>query len=349
MLDDGLIELTVLEVGRGRVRCRVVTGGVLKCRKGVCLRGVRIDLPTITDKDRVDIDLGVQSGVDFFAISFVRTADDVRAVRRMIRDHGSDAEVIAKIESVQSLENLDEIIEAADAVMVARGDLGIEMPPEEVPVMQSAIIRKCNEQGKPVITATQMLESMKHSPLPTRAEVADVSGAILQGSDAVMLSGESAVGDYPVAAVRMMARIARRMEQELPYDEMLRSRTVASGASIADAICHSACVTAEKLGLAAIISSTNSGSTARNVAKYRPRSPIIAATPNIRVANRLSLVWGVTPLVVGYRDSTDSIVECSVEAAVDHGLISGGDLVAVTAGIGPEIPAPTNFVRVHRV
>ncbi len=349
MLDDGLIELSVLEVRGDRVRCLVVTGGALKSRKGVCLQCVKIDLPAITDKDRLDIDFGVQNEVDFFAISFVRTAEDVRAVRQMIADRGSDAEVIAKIESVQALENLDEIIEAADAVMIARGDLGIEMPPEEVPVMQSAIIRKCNEQGKPVITATQMLESMKHSPLPTRAEVADVSGAIMQGSDAVMLSGESAVGDYPVAAVRMMARIARRIERELPFDEMLGSRAVASGASIADAICHSACVTAEKLGLAAIISSTNSGSTARNVAKYRPRSPVIAATPNVRVANRLSLVWGVTPVVVGYRDNTDSIVECSVEAAVQRGLASRGDLVAITAGIGPTIPAPTNFVRVHRV
>ena len=249
----------------------------------------------------------------------------------MIVERGSDAEAIAKIESVQALENLDEIIEAADAVMIARGDLGIEMPPEEVPVMQSAIIRKCNEQGKPVITATQMLESMKHSPLPTRAEVADVSGAIMQGSDAVMLSGESAVGDYPVAAVRMMSRIARRIERELPYEEMLGSRAVASGASIADAICHSACVTAEKLGLAAIISSTNSGSTARNVAKYRPRSPIIAATPNARVANRLSLVWGVTPAVVGYRDNTDSIVECSVEAAVQRGLACRGPVASLQA------------------
>lgn len=349
MLDDGLIELTILETGCDRVRCRVVTGGLLKSRKGICLQGVRVDLPAITDKDRLDISFGVQNEVDFFAISFVRTADDVRAVRRIIQDCGSDAEVVAKIENIQGLENLDEIVEATDAVMIARGDLGIEMPPEEVPVMQRAIIRKCNEQGKPVITATQMLDSMKHSPLPTRAEVADVSGAIMQGSDAVMLSGETAVGDYPIVVVRMMSRIARRTERELLYDEMLSSRAVTSGASIADAICHSTCVTAEKLGLTAIISSTNSGSTARNVAKYRPRSPIVAATPHSRVANRLTLVWGVIPVVVGHRGSTDSIVECSVDAAVDRGLVSKGDLVAVTAGIGPKIPASTNFVRVHLV
>lgn len=349
MLDDGLVQLQVLEVGPDYARCKVVTGGVLKSRKGICLQGVTLDMAPLTEKDRVDIDFGVLSGVDLFAISFVRSAQDILAVRKILDERGSDAEVVAKVENIQGLENLGEIIKAADAVMIARGDLGIEMPPEDVPVVQRAIIRKCNDAGKPVITATQMLESMKNSPIPTRAEVADVSGAIIQGTDAVMLSGETAVGRYPVAAVRMMARIAVRTERELPYGEMLRGRTVASGASVADAICHSTCVTAEKLDAAAIISSTNSGSTAKNVAKYRPSSPIVAATPNARVANRLALVWGVIPVVVKYSNDTDSIVESSVDAAVQRGLVSKGDLVALTAGIGQTIPASTNFLRVHRV
>lgn len=349
LLDDGLIQLQVTDVKPGAVRCKVVTGGVLKNRKGICFQGVTVDMAPLTDKDRSDIDFCVSNGIDLIAVSFVRSAEDILAVKQILEELGSDAEVVAKIENIQGLANLEEIIEAADAVMIARGDLGIEMPPEDVPVAQRAIIRKCNEVGKPVITATQMLESMKHSPIPTRAEVADVSGAIMQGTDAVMLSGETAVGRYPVAAVRMMTRIITRTERELPYAEMLRSRTVVSGASIADAICHSTCVTAEKLNAAAIISSTNSGSTAKNVAKYRPSSPIIATTPNVRVANRLTLVWGVVPLVVNYSNDTDSIVQSSVDAAVQSGLVSKGDLVALTAGIGSAVPAGTNFLRVHRV
>lgn len=349
MLDDGMIELEVIGVDGDSVRCRVVAGGVLKSRKGICLQGARVEMAPLTEKDLEDISFGVRNEADFFAVSFVRTADDVLAVKQLVQQQGSDAEIVAKIENIQGVENLDAIIDAADAIMVARGDLGIELPPEEVPVMQRSIIRKCNERGKPVITATQMLESMTHNPLPTRAEVADVSGAIMQGTDAVMLSGETAVGHYPVAAVRMMTRIAKRTEQELPYEEMLRSRAVRSGASVADAICHSACVTAEKLGLAAIVSSTSSGITARDVARYRPRSPIIATTPSRRVANRLTLVWGVTPVVVEFSRDTDSIVESSVEAAVSRQLVSPGDLIAITAGIGPHSPARTNFIKVYQV
>lgn len=348
-LDDGEIELRVEAVEGPALRCRVETGGELTAHKGVTLPGVRVDLPPITPQDEVHIRFGVEMGVDWIAASFVRAAEHVEAVRQAIRMAGGDQPVIAKVENRQGLEAIDEIIQAADAVMVARGDLGVEIPPEEVPMAQKMIIRKCNEAGKPVITATQMLDSMARSPRPTRAEVTDVANAILDGSDAVMLSGETAVGRYPVESVRMMAAICRRIEASMDYAAILRDRRPSDGASIAEAIAHATCQTAATLGARAIVTSTQSGATARMVSRFRPRSPIVAVTPNREVRRRLSLVWGVYPLLVPRAENIDEMIDLGVEAARQKGLVTGGDLLVIAAGVKTGIPGSTNFLQVHQV
>lgn len=347
-LDDAQLELRVVAVDGPDVHCEVVNGGLLFSRKGVSLPEVSVDLPAVTGKDAADIQWAVAHGADYLAVSFVRQPEHLKEVRRLVAEAGGRLGIIAKVEDPEGLANIEGIIAAADAVMVARGDLGVSIPPEDVPVAQKSIIRKCNAAGKPVITATQMLDSMIRNPRPTRAEVTDVANAILDGTDAVMLSGETASGKYPVEAARMMARVARRTEEALPYAELLQERR-ASGTSVSDAISHATCQTAQDLRVAAIVTSTQSGSTARLVARYRPEAPIIAATPDPLVARQLTLVWGVRPVGVAETPDIDTMLVEVVGAARGLGCAEPGDLLAITAGLRPGVAGSTNLLKVHVV
>ncbi|MBO8141751.1 MAG: pyruvate kinase [Firmicutes bacterium] len=348
-LDDGLIELRVERIEGGLAHCRVVTGGQLRSRKGVTLPGAELDWPALTETDRECIRFGVAHGVDFVAASFVRRPEHVVQVKQAIREAGGEQPVIAKIENHEGVRHLEEIADEADGLMVARGDLGVQIPAEEVPLVQKRIIAACNRRGKPVITATQMLESMVHNPRPTRAEVTDVATAIFDGTDAVMLSGETAAGRYPVAAVRVMDRIARRTEGAIVYDQLLAGRTSGPSPSIAEAISYATCRAASDLHAAAILTSTQSGSTARMVSKFRPGTPILAMTPFPEVARRLSLVWGVEPIVVPYTRNIDDMIDVAVDAAERHGYVRKGDRVIITAGVKTGEPGSTNLLQVYTV
>ena len=349
LIDDGLIQLRVLEVTDTEVRCVVENGGVLSNNKSINCPDVNISLPAITQKDREDIEFGIREGIDFIAASFVRKADDVIEIRRVLEENrGNQIQIISKIENREGVNNIEEIIEVSDGIMVARGDLGVEIPPEEVPLVQKLIINKCNQAGKPVITATQMLDSMIRNPRPTRAEVADVANAIFDGTDAIMLSGETAAGKYPVEAVLTMNRIAQTTEDSLDYKERL-GNFITKEISITNAISHATCTTAQELGAAAIFTATSSGHTARMVSKYRPSSPIIAFTPNEKVVNQLQLVWGVYPVLVKEFTNTDEIFEHSVEKALDRKLVNLGDLVVITAGIPVGIAGTTNLIKVQTI
>lgn len=349
LIADGLIGLKVLQTTDTEIVCEVVNGGEIGSKKNVNVPGAQIRLPALTEKDVNDINFGIEQGVDFIAASFVRKAADVLAIRKILEDRNSDIHIIAKIENQEGVDNIDEIIKVADGVMVARGDLGVEIPTEEVPLVQKMIIHKCNQAGKPVVTATQMLDSMIRNPRPTRAEASDVANAIFDGTDAIMLSGETAAGKYPVEAVRMMATIAKRAEEALPYVEILREKTRLNQPSITDAISHATCNTALDLGAAAIVVATKSGSTARMVSKYRPAAPIIACTPTAEVVRKLSIVWGVEPLQVGETKGTDEMIEEAINASLAAGLIKCGDLVVITAGVPVGIPGTTNLLKVHIV
>ncbi|MGE5527689.1 MAG: pyruvate kinase [Patescibacteria group bacterium] len=348
-LCDGMIELMV-EGSRGEALiCRVVRGGEVGPRKGVSLPGVEVRLPALTAKDIEDLKFGAGLGVDLVAVSFVRRADNLHEVRGVLRAAGSRAQVIAKIENQEALANIEEIVAAADGLMVARGDLGVEVPPEEVPLLQKSLIARCNHAGKPVITATEMLESMVRNPRPTRAEVTDIANAIVDGTDAIMLSAETAVGRHPVAAVEMMARVARRTESALGYQEILARTQVGPSRSVSDAISHATCQAALDLDLAAVITATQSGSTARMVARFRPKVPIIAATPDLVVARQLCLVWGIHPVLVDRTTSIDAMLDAGEAAAKATGLCQSGDLVAITAGVRTGIPGSTNLLKIHRL
>ena len=348
-LDDGLVELAVEAVERPYVRCRVITPGSVRSRTGVVMPGVEGRLPALTETDREHLRFAVEQDVDLVAASFVRRAEHVEAVRAAIRAAGGDIPVIAKLESGEGLRHLDEIVEAADGIMVARGDLGVSIALEQVPLAQKEIIRRCNRAGKPVITATQMLESMVHNPRPTRAEAADVANAIIDGTDAVMLSGETAVGRYAPEAVRTMDRIAREVEAR-GYDyTRFRQEAAGPAPSVALAISRAACQSAMELGLAAILCSTQSGATARMVARFRPRPPIIAATPNPRVARQLALVWGVVPVVVPRATNIDGMIDVTLQAAWRTGLVRRGDRVAVVAGVRTDVPGSTNLLQIYEV
>ncbi|MCL4425689.1 MAG: pyruvate kinase [Firmicutes bacterium] len=349
LLDDGNIRLEVLEVKGSDIICRVLNGGSLSDHKKVNVPEARLSLPALSEQDVADLRFGVQQGVDFVAASFVRKAADVIAIRRVLEEAGGDAHIIAKIESKEGVENLDEILKVADGLMVARGDLGVEIPTEEVPLLQKKMIEKCNRLGKPVITATQMLESMVERPRPTRAEASDVANAIFDGTDAVMLSAETAAGKYPVEAVSIMASIAERTEEALPYREILAKRGSTSLRTVTDAISHATCSTAQDLGARAILTATQSGYTARMVAKYRPRSPILAMTPVEAVRRKLALVWGVHSLPVQDTSNTDEMIETAVLRAKEAGAIADGDLVVITAGIPVGIAGTTNLLKVHTV
>ncbi len=351
LLADGLVELKVDNIQEEQVFCKVLNSGKLSSRQGINLPGIRTALPAITKEDVADLEYAQTAQVDFVAASFVRSADDVLQVREVLERINSQAQLIAKIETSEAVENLDEIIERADAIMVARGDLGLDISPEEVPLLQKRIIRKCNLVGKPVITATQMLESMTTNPRPTRAEASDVANAILDGTDAVMLSGETAVGRYPVIVVQTIDRIARRVEEDLPYQSILaqRRREIARQTAT-DAISYATCTTANDLNVAAIITATQTGYTARMVAKYRPRQPIVAVTPEKKVLRQLTMVWGVQPLWVeeGIQD-TDQMIAASIQSSLKAGCIQGGDLVVITAGVPVGIKGSTNLLKIHTV
>ncbi len=349
LLADGMIGLRVIEARDAEVDCEVIFGGELTNRKGVNLPGVPLDLPAVTEQDKADIDFGIEHGVDFIAASFVRRAADVIAVRRLLEARDADIHIIAKIENEEGVKNLDEIIKVANGIMVARGDLGVEIPTEEVPLIQKKIIEKCNRAGKPVVTATQMLESMIQNPRPTRAEASDVANAILDGTDAVMLSGETAAGRYPVEAVRVMARIAERTEKSLDYALLLRKKAAAAPRTITDAISHATCTTAQDLGAAAIVTATKSGFTARMVSKYRPRAPIVAVTPSEKARRELCLVWGVQALKISQTSNTDEMIQEAVDTGLAEGLIKCGDLIVITAGVPVGIPGTTNLLKVHIV
>ncbi|MDD2431669.1 MAG: pyruvate kinase, partial [Firmicutes bacterium] len=345
-LDDGLLELKVIENKDDELVCSVEIGGELGPRKGVSLPGVKIDLPAVTDKDLEDIKFAVEAEIDYLAISFVRQASHVHEVREVLKQYNADIDLIAKIESQEALEHLDEIIAEADAIMVARGDLGVEIPAETVPIIQRDIIKKCNAAGKPVITATQMLESMKKSPRPTRAEVTDVAHAILDGTDAIMLSGETAVGEFPIEAVKVMNKTAIEIEKSL---QITNVRSNIGDISVAEAISHATVQSANELNAAAIITSTQSGSTAKKVSRFRPKAMVLAATPSDKVMRKLCLVWGIKALLVPKTTDIDSMIDVSVEAGINSGIIREGDLIAITAGVKTDTPGSTNLLKIHIV
>jgi pyruvate kinase len=345
LLSDGDLELEVIGTTDGDVHCRVIAGGTLASRKGVNLPTRSITGAIITDKDRGDLTFGLRHGVDYVAQSFVRTAADVVEMRGMIQDHGSAVPLIAKIETQDALTNIDEIIDSVDGVMVARGDLGVAIPLATVPRLQKMLIAKANGAGKPVITATHMLRSMQDSPRPTRAEVTDVANAVLDGTDAVMLSEESAIGKFPVEAVRMMAAIAADAESSFPFDAWLHRFEV--GGLPPDAVARAACSMAAEIGAAAIVTCTESGATARRMARYRPRAPILAPTPHAETYRRLALVWGVTPLMNQGQAKTDELLDGAFAAALAAGCVRRGDIVVITAGVCVASPGMTNVIKVE--
>ena len=342
LIDDGLVGLTVKEVNNDDIVCEVQNSGIVKNHKGVNVPGVKVNLPAITEKDRSDIEFGIEQGIDFIAASFVRKVSDVLAIREILEENNAEhIKIISKIENQEGVENLDEIIEVSDGIMVARGDLGVEIPTEEIPVVQKLMIKKCNEAGKPVITATQMLDSMIRNPRPTRAEVTDVANAIYDGTDAIMLSGETAAGKYPVEAVKTMATIAKRAE------ETMRNRRdkINKSKNVTDAISYATCTTAMDLEAKAILSSTASGHTARMVSKFRPDCPIVATTSNESVRRHLALTWGVLPLMREKSANIDQVIVNSIEAAKTSNYVSKDDVVVITAGGGET----TNLIKVETV
>jgi pyruvate kinase len=345
LLADGLMELTVLSSGDGLVRCRVVHGGLLGEHKGINLPGVRLSAPAVTEKDADDLAFGVSLGVDYVAVSFVRQAEDLREVRRLLRERHADIPVIAKIEKPEAVRNLDAILGACEGVMVARGDLGVEVSPEKVPMLQKQIIEAANRHGALVITATQMLESMVSNPRPTRAEASDVANAILDGTDAVMLSAETAVGQYPVETVGMMSRIALEAEASgRAAGPIAHSRR-----GYAQAIAHAACTIAGDLDFKAICAFTQSGATARLVSKERPTAPILAFTNQPRVLDRLALLWGVEPLPLDFAGDTDALIRRVEAELLNRGLAAAGDSVIVLGGSPLAAKGATNFLKVQKV
>jgi pyruvate kinase len=349
LLDDGLIELRVEKITSTEIETLVIHGGSISSYKGINVPGVYINLPVLTAADERDIAFALQQDIDFIAASFIRRAADVLTIRRLLEKNSSPVKLIAKIENSEGVKNFHEILQVADGIMVARGDLGVEIPAEDVPLVQKKIIAACNRAGKPVITATQMLDSMIRHPRPTRAEASDVANAIFDGTDAVMLSGETASGAFPVEAVETMARIAARTEEALEYREILEKLKPALQNSVTDAISYATCRAAQDLGVAAIISATHSGHTARMVSKYKPKAPIIAVTPSAKVASALTLTWGVYPLLCPPTSSTDETFNTSVKVALEAGLIQSGDLVILTAGVPVGVPGTTNFMRIDTV
>ncbi|MDO3681441.1 pyruvate kinase [Paenibacillus ehimensis] len=349
LIDDGLIELKVEEIAGTEIRCRILNGGVLKARKGVNLPGVSTSLPGVTERDIEHIRFGVREGIDMIAMSFVRKAADVLEVRHLLEQYGApDIQIISKIENLEGVDNLDEILEASDGLMVARGDLGVEIPVEDVPIVQKQMIQKCNRAGKPVITATHMLDSMQNNPRPTRAEASDVANAVLDGSDAVMLSGETASGKYPVESVATMARIAEQTESSPDYGKRKLGHVLVRS-SVTEAISQAVVGSADDLNAKAILTSTATGFTARMVSKYRPNAPIVAITPNETVMRNLNLVWGVIPILGEQIGSTDELFTSVVSRGINEGLLEADDLVVITAGVPLGSTGTTNLIKIQHV
>jgi len=346
LLADGNIELRVERIAPPNVYCRVIVGGVLSSHKGINLPGSEVQVDSLTKKDRLDIVIGLEEGVDAIALSFVRRAGDILACRKVVKDHGGSTPIIAKIEKHEAVDNIDSIVAAAQGIMVARGDLGVEIDLEKVPLVQKAIIRKCNALGKPVITATQMLLHMVDNPRPTRAEVTDVANAILDGADAVMLSEETAAGQYPAEAVVMMDRIARSAESCL--DE-LKFENIPIEGGTEDAISRASYFIAKEIGAAAIVTPTWSGSTACLVSRFRPKQPILATTPNESALDFLGLCWGVIPVLIPSADTTDDVIRLSINAARQAGNLTSGQQVIITGGAPLHVAGKTNFIKVERV
>lgn len=349
LIDDGLIALEVLAIEGREINCLVLHGGELRSLKGLNTPGTKINLPAIDDQDKIDIELALDHEVNFLAASFTRSAKDILDIRRLVENKDGNIAIIAKIESREGVENYDEILEVADGVMVARGDLGVEVPTEEVPLLQKQFIRKSNRLGKPVITATQMLDSMIRNPRPTRAEASDVANAIFDGTDALMLSGETAIGRFPVESVLIMSKIAVHTESGLDYQKMLEDIRPMINKSVTNAISFATCHTAHELGADAIITATQSGQTARMVSKYRPKAPIVAVSSSRQVAKMLTLTWGVQAVVCPPVSSTDEMFANATQAAMDEELIKNGDLVVITAGVPVGIAGTTNLLRVETV
>lgn len=350
LIDDGLISMIVENIEGPRIDCRVENGGFISSRKGVNIPGIEINLPSITEKDIEDIKFGIENDIDFIAASFIRTRDDVLDIRRVLEDNSNyDIKIISKVESKQGLENLNEILEVSDGIMVARGDLGVEIMTEEVPLAQKRMIKECNIAGKIVITATQMLDSMIRNPRPTRAEANDVANAVLDGTSAVMLSGETASGKYPVEAVKTMAKIVEVTENSLDFSELLKSKINQNSFTITNAIGKSSCTIAQDLSAKAIITATTSGATTRAIAKFMPKAEIIAATTDKKVMRQLNLEWGTRSIFVENSDNTDHMLNNCIRGSLKEKLIKPGDTVVLTAGVPAGLSGSTNLIKVQTV
>jgi pyruvate kinase len=347
LLDDGLIELTVDNVDGQDILCRVVFGGTLSNRKSLNLPGTSVDMPYISETDKADLKFAYDNDVDYIALSFVRSANDVFQAKNYLASFGpSRCELIAKIENAEGVDNIDEIIRVSDGIMVARGDMGVEIPFEELPGIQKDLISKCYSAGKKVITATQMLESMIRNPRPTRAEITDIANAIYDGTSAIMLSGETASGRFPIESLRTMVKIALRTEAKIDYKSLFAAYKSGHGNTVTDAISHATCTTAHDLGAVAIVAVTINGSTPRMISRFRPNTPIIAVTPNIKTYMRLSLSWGVIPLLSEYMDSPDGVFNNASKKIVEAGLAGEGDLIVITGSASPR-SSVTNMLQVH--
>ena len=350
LVDDGLIAMEVISKNDTDVVCKILNDGAISNNKGVNIPGAHLTMPFISDKDRSDIIFGIKLGVDFIAASFTRSARDILAVKEILRENNAThIQIIAKIENLEGVENIDEIIEVADGIMIARGDMGVEIPSEEVPILQKMIIKKMNAAGKKVITATQMLDSMIKNPRPTRAETTDVANAIYDGTSAVMLSGETAAGAYPIESVEMMAKIVRRTEKAMDYKNLFEDRRNSVQANTTDAIARATCATAHDLNAKAIIAVTKSGQTARVIAKFRPAVPIITCTTSETAYRQLSLAWGAHPILIEEEHETFVLLEHAVAAVKKAGFVEEGDTVVITAGIPLGISGTTNLIKVHTV
>ena len=349
MLDDGLIKLRITNVTDTDISCEVLNSGKIKNKKGVNVPGVHLSMPYLSQRDRDDIIFGVQQGFDFIAASFVRTAQDVYDIRNLLNEYDSNIRIIAKIENREGVNNIDSILAAADAVMVARGDLGVEIDFTELPGIQKSVIDRSFSFGKPIVTATQMLDSMMVNPRPTRAEISDVANAIYDGTSAIMLSGETAAGAYPVEALKTMSAIAERTENEVHYRD---NRLVDAGngqISVSDATAHAACLTAKDVNASAIVTVSESGNTARLLSKYRPAQPIIACVMNEQVQRQLAISWGITPLMMALAHSTDELIEMSTSLAKENGYLHDGELAVVTAGVPVGVSGTTNMIKIHMI
>ena len=349
MLDDGLIKLRITNVTDTDITCEVLNSGTIKTKKGVNVPGVHLSMPYLSQRDRDDIIFGVQQGFDFIAASFVRTAQDVYDIRNLLNEYDSNIRIIAKIENREGVNNIDSILAAADAVMVARGDLGVEIDFTELPGIQKSVIDRSFSFGKPIVTATQMLDSMMVNPRPTRAEISDMANAIYDGTSAIMLSGETAAGAYPVEALKTMSAIAERTENEVHYRD---NRLVDAGngqISVSDATAHAACLTAKDVNASAIVTVSESGNTARLLSKYRPAQPIIACVMNEQVQRQLAISWGITPLMMALAHSTDELIEMSTSLAKENGYLHDGELAVVTAGVPVGVSGTTNMIKIHMI